>query len=469
LIKSHTELASVPLRGRGIGFDFLNLLPENLMNPVSESRFNLGYVLRETGIKPDTLRAWERRYGLPQPERTEGGHRLYSWHDIETVRWLLAQQEQGLSISKAVKLWNSLQSDGQDPLQSLSRVEALREETPAVYQVSDVPSLEELRQAWIQACLRFDNAGAESALSRAFTNYPMKDVLSQVLQRGLAEVGNLWFDKNATIQQEHFASALALQRLHTLIADAPAPSLHGRVLIGGTANEAHEFAPLLINLLLRYRGWDVIYLGANVPEIQLEATLQKTRAQLVVLTAEQLHTAANLLDAALFLKEQKVQLGYGGAIFNHLPELRQRIPGHFLGTRIEDAVGNIEELLIRQPPTPDHLPAPLDHLDALKAFQEKQGLIETDLREVEQPGLSAERVRMTNFYLSRNIEAALRLGDIHFVEREIDWANGLMANASYDPQQMLQFLQSYGRAMGKHLDQRGQLILTWAQDLITRT
>jgi methylmalonyl-CoA mutase cobalamin-binding subunit len=289
------------------------------------------------------------------------------------------------------------------------------------------------------------------------------------LQRGLAEIGNLWFEKNATIQQEHFASALALQRLHTLIADAPAPSLHGRVLIGGTANEAHEFAPLLINLLLRYRGWDVIYLGANVPEIQLEATLQKTRAQLVVLTAEQLHTAANLLDAALFLKEQKVQLGYGGAIFNHLPELRQRIPGHFLGTRIEDAVGNIEELLIRQPPTPDHLPAPLDHLDALKAFREKQGLIETDLREVEQPGLSAERVRMTNFYLSRNIEAALRLGDIHFVGREIDWANGLMANASYDPQQMLQFLQAYGRAMGKHLDQRGQLILTWAQNLMTRT
>ena len=48
--------------------------------------FNLKVVLRETGIKPDTLRAWERRYGLPQPSRTQGGHRLYSQYDIEMIK-----------------------------------------------------------------------------------------------------------------------------------------------------------------------------------------------------------------------------------------------------------------------------------------------------------------------------------------------------------------------------------------------
>ncbi len=58
--------------------------------------YNLKAVVQETGLKPDTLRAWERRYGsLPEPNRTGGGHRLYSQQDINTLKWLLARQDEG--------------------------------------------------------------------------------------------------------------------------------------------------------------------------------------------------------------------------------------------------------------------------------------------------------------------------------------------------------------------------------------
>ncbi len=70
--------------------------------------------MQETGLKPDTLRAWERRYGIPEPDRSGGGHRLYSQHDINTLKWLLARQEEGLSISRAVALWHSLMDEGRD-------------------------------------------------------------------------------------------------------------------------------------------------------------------------------------------------------------------------------------------------------------------------------------------------------------------------------------------------------------------
>ena len=61
--------------------------------PISQTpAYNLKVVLKETGITADALRAWERRYGLPMPERTSGGHRLYSHYDIETVKWLIARQ-----------------------------------------------------------------------------------------------------------------------------------------------------------------------------------------------------------------------------------------------------------------------------------------------------------------------------------------------------------------------------------------
>jgi DNA-binding transcriptional MerR regulator len=131
--------------------------------------FNLKVVLRETGIKPDTLRAWERRYGLPEPQRTSGGHRLYSQRDIDIIKWLIARQDEGLSISKAVKLWRSLKEEGNDPLYM------------AAYQTADTPALttttssnfSEIRQNWIQACLRFDEPSAERILTQAFAIYPV--------------------------------------------------------------------------------------------------------------------------------------------------------------------------------------------------------------------------------------------------------------------------------------------------------
>ena len=67
--------------------------------------YNLKAVVLETGLKPDTLRAWERRYGLPTPNRSDGGHRLYSERDIQVLKWLVARQQAGLSISRAAELW----------------------------------------------------------------------------------------------------------------------------------------------------------------------------------------------------------------------------------------------------------------------------------------------------------------------------------------------------------------------------
>src|SRR5215212_1390860 len=81
--------------------------------------FNLKVVLKETGIAADTLRAWERRYGLPMPQRSAGGHRLYSQRDIEIIKWLMKRQEAGLSISRAVDLWNEQIALGTDPLADL--------------------------------------------------------------------------------------------------------------------------------------------------------------------------------------------------------------------------------------------------------------------------------------------------------------------------------------------------------------
>ena len=113
--------------------------------------FNLKVVLKETGLAADTLRAWERRYGLPTPERTAGGHRLYSQYDIETIKWLIKRQAEGLSISRAVDLWNEKLASGSDPLaDSVQQISTtLASVSTARYKSRFPPRQNGYKPAWI--------------------------------------------------------------------------------------------------------------------------------------------------------------------------------------------------------------------------------------------------------------------------------------------------------------------------------
>ncbi len=283
--------------------------------------FNLKVVLKETGIAADTLRAWERRYGLPMPERTPGGHRLYSQHDIEIVKWLMAKQSEGLSISHAVDLWNELSASGQDPL-------------PApIEQTISIPSanLGAVRQAWLEACLDFNESAAEQVLNQAFALYPFETVCVEVLQHGLHEIGEMWYHAKSTVQQEHFTSALAQRRLDALIAAAAPPTRPQTILIGCTVNEQHTFTPLLFTLLLRRRGLKVVYLGANVPIQRFNETLQTIKPNLIILSAQQLQTANGLRETAEQLQVSKTAHRLCGSHLQFAARAAQTHPGPLPG------------------------------------------------------------------------------------------------------------------------------------------
>ena len=159
--------------------------------------YNLKAVVHETGLKPDTLRAWERRYGIPEPDRTGGGHRLYSQHDINTLKWLLARQDEGLSISRAVALWQSLQGEGQDPLHVYPLPHVV--ESPAYPVIDTGGAIVELRRAWIAACLAFDERRAEAVLNQAFSYYAPETVCFELLQKALVEIGQGWYEGHVSV------------------------------------------------------------------------------------------------------------------------------------------------------------------------------------------------------------------------------------------------------------------------------
>jgi len=428
-------------------------------------RFNLKAVVQQTGLKPDTLRAWERRYGLPTPERSSGGHRLYSQHDIDTIKWLIARQREGLSIKRAVELWRQVEAEGRDPLQAATAMA-----TPAASILVPHPAGEtvaQLRQQWIDACLAYDEQRAEQLLNQAFALYSPETVALELLQRAVAEIGEGWYKGDVTVQQEHFCSSLVVRRLETLVMAAPPPIRPGRILAACPPEEDHVIGLLLLTFLLRRRGWEVVYLGANVPVEKLETTVAVIQPQLVIMAAQQLHTAAALKETAQALQQTKVPLAYGGLIFNLLPALRERIPGHFLGEQLEAVPQRVESLMAAPRPVPMPKTVADVCLEALEHFQERQSFIKAHvIQALNSAGSAHNHLALANRELGLNIGAALAMGDIHFLGTDIEWVIGLLRNHRVPDEALYDYLGTYYQAAAEQLGKEDPVV-EWLGELIS--
>ena len=424
--------------------------------------FNLKVVLKETGLPADTLRAWERRYGLPIPQRTPGGHRLYSERDIHTIKWLMARQTEGLSISRAVDLWNEQTASGSDPLagsttQALTIVQA----TPAIYMPQET-TLDTLRSHWVAECLNFNETGAEQTINQAFSMFPIESVCVEVLQKGMSEIGGLWYENRASVQQEHFASGLAMRRLDALLIASPPPTRPFTVLVGCPANEWHTFTPLMLSLFLRRRGINVIYLGANVPALRFEETVHSVRANLVVLVAQTLVTAATLQHTANVLTNKGITVGYGGRIFNLKPEILPFIPGHHLGNDVFISIAEVETVLNKVRKPVQVKAASQEYTAAHQFFLSKRADIEMTLRTLIAPlGVSSEDYQTGIHFLGDNIVAALALGNMNYISDEMDWIKHLFHAYNQPEEELTKFMDAYAKAIDKHINGSGRPIYDW--------
>jgi methanogenic corrinoid protein MtbC1 len=440
-----------------------------MTRPISKKPvYNLNLVLQETGIKADTLRAWERRYQLPQPHRTGGGHRLFSEYDIETIRWLIERQEEGMRISRAVDLWNNIISNGEDPLNILLADQTAK--PAAAVTEHDSENLSIQRSLWVQACLSFNESAAEQVLTQSFAQFSLETVCVEILQAGLTEIGELWYQGKASVQQEHFASELAVRRLHALIAASPQPIRDSTILVSCSPGENHSFPPLLITLLLRYRGWNVIYLGANVPKQQFKETIENTKPDLVVMTAMRLTTAAALLDTVLFIKELDVPVVFGGRVFSIHPEIAKMIPGFFLGEDLLGSIPVIEGLLI-DPLSPVEHQAESDRFAAtITAFSDKNQVIGSqvlqNLSEKFAGQIPLRFFQEANHYLANDIVAALTLGDLDLLGSNVAWIELLLTHHDLSQDLLFDFLQSYAEAVQSNLGETGRPIFEWLAKII---
>ncbi|MGE5828050.1 MAG: MerR family transcriptional regulator, partial [Micromonosporaceae bacterium] len=231
---------------------------------------HIGDLAQRVGVTVETLRAWERRYGLLDPQRSPGGFRLYSPRDEAIVRAMLAEIERGFPPAQAARL-------------SLAGARA-PVATAAAGTAGESGRFPAARAELIAALTAFEDRRAHFLIDNMLAEFTLDTVLEQVMLPGVREIGEGWERGEVTVAQEHFASNLIRERLLGL--DRPWDQGSGpRAVLACPPDERHDIGAVSFGIVLRRGGWRITFLGADTPVQTVSETAAALRVQLVVLAA----------------------------------------------------------------------------------------------------------------------------------------------------------------------------------------
>jgi len=257
------------------------------------------------GLSPITIRAWETRYQVIQPQRSEGGHRLYSDKDVEDLRWLLIQtKEKGLSISHASQLLLKQKQANVTPTNS-----TLPDEEPRSAYIS-------VQNDLYHSLLNMDIEKSEHIVDHGFSLYPLDEMIHKVLVPLMIRVGDEWEQGIISVAQEHMVSEFVKQRYVQFFRLFQRNPALPKVISLCPAGERHEVGLLLFSLFLRRKGLDVIYLGADTPVDGIGEMLIRSDANWLCLTltdTKRLDDTVKYIEHILSIRPQlKIILGGKG-------------------------------------------------------------------------------------------------------------------------------------------------------------
>src|SRR5215469_8984383 len=312
--------------------------------------YNTKSVVHHTGVPAPTLRAWERRYGILSPRRSDNDYRLYSERDMMTVTWLRERVESGMTISQAIALLRSLEPIRRRGHRARSKPPESPEAGPAVASPAvtiDRFSLDSLGATLLEQFGNLDEYAAHRTIMQALAVYTVEDICLHLFAPVLVEIGHRWARGELDTTVEHFAAALIRALLDGLFRSAATSGSGPLTLVGCAPGELHELGALMLALFLRRAGVCVAYLGQNVEVEGLVAMVASLRPICVLLSAAQASQAAALAPLADRLKvaSKQTALYFGGQAYEGNPVAVEQIRGQYLGADICVAIDEMKKRL----------------------------------------------------------------------------------------------------------------------------
>jgi methanogenic corrinoid protein MtbC1 len=287
----------------------------------TEPRHPIGVVTARTGITQDLLRAWEKRYNAVVPGRGPTGRRLYSDEDVERLRLLKSLVGAGRRISDVAAL-------SKDELLALAREDAVETAAPpATRPRSPVGEPDYLEEA-LNALEHFDKSKLQHILADAAVSLSSPNLRRQVVVPLMQSIGDRWREGSLRVAHEHLASAILRSFMAGLAnKTTPLPSAP-RLLITTPSGQRHELGALLVAHVAEEYGWDVVYLGPDLPAEEIAVAVRRLEPKAVALSIVykngDLHVQEELRKLAGFL-EGGVPVFVGGPAVDHMRSFFEEI------------------------------------------------------------------------------------------------------------------------------------------------
>jgi methanogenic corrinoid protein MtbC1 len=226
-----------------------------------------------TGVPEATLRAWERRYGVVTPQRTDGGYRIYDDDDLDRLRQM-----------------RDLVAQGWGPAQAAERVADF---APSG---GELPKVEE----FVAAAAAGDPTAIGAVVQRALDAVTVEVFVQGWLMPAVVELGGAWSRGEVSVGGEHLASQVLMRHLARLFDAEGRHSTGQLVLVGLPTGARHELGIFSFATLARRRGLDVLYAGADLPAhdwVQLAGRADVSGAVIAVPTLSDVPAAQETVDA----------------------------------------------------------------------------------------------------------------------------------------------------------------------------
>jgi DNA-binding transcriptional MerR regulator/methylmalonyl-CoA mutase cobalamin-binding subunit len=250
---------------------------------VSDARgkYRIQTVAEMTGIPAATLRAWERRYGVPVPARSDSSYRLYSDADLAMIQRLRALCDGGMAPSDAARM--VLDQDAA---------------------VAPLPAGDDvfapMRAGILHAVEMFDPYKLERELDRATALGTATAIVDRILRPVMTEIGDAWHDGRLSVAQEHLATDAIVGVTRRLLALVQPESDARLVVLACFADEQHSFPLQALAVHVASWGFRVVMLGASTPPAAIKHAVKELRPKLVGLSctvAPAGHRARELVEA----------------------------------------------------------------------------------------------------------------------------------------------------------------------------
>jgi DNA-binding transcriptional MerR regulator/methylmalonyl-CoA mutase cobalamin-binding subunit len=303
---------------------------ETISSVDTSPRHPIRLVANRTGLTVDLIRAWEKRYHVVEPARSDTKRRLYSDYDIERLRLIRIAKQNGRRLVDVAPL--TLEAL-RDVVSEDSRYEVSQDVQAEIYRPSWTSPLESSESADDIDALLFsvqtmDQHRFDQLLQEGLVKQSLPAFLQTVIGPLLSEIGESTRLGKMRIAHEHMATAHlrtfigALRFRETYTGNEP------KIVITTPTGQLHELGALMVAALVSVDGWLPVYLGPNTPADEIAACAMQSGARAVSLSLTypaddpRIPTELTRLRSQL---ESKIPVFVGGSAASHHHELINRL------------------------------------------------------------------------------------------------------------------------------------------------